>query len=277
VSAHVDPDEGVVRRIGSGGEYVDTDRDGGLVLGGRRYRLLELNNPTDNPDEYGVTRGVLEMHAAELGLSAQAINYARGMYKSGVPSGYLKTSIPNFKKPQADLLREQWLDSHGGDERSVAILNATTEYVPIALSPVDMALIQLRQMSLLDIANAFGVPVYLLGGSDSTNSNTYSNAESRNIDFRQFSLSPWAVAFEEELTSLTPQGQFVIVDFRALLRSDSKSRYEAYSVGLRDGWLTINEVRRTEGMEPFGEEPVKNPPAGITEGGEGGSDAGTVA
>jgi len=242
-------DGSVVRRIGTErtGSYVDTARDGSLTLGGRRYRLVELNNPLDTPDAYGITRGVLAMHAAELGLAQQELTYASGMFKSGIPSGYLKTSIPNQSEAQAQRLKGQWLAEHGGDSRSIAVLNATTEFVPIALNPVDMALIQSRQMSLLDIANAFGVPVHMLGGNDG-GSNTYSNAESRNSDFRQFSLAPWAVAFEEVLTSLTTAGSFIVVDFRGLLRPDTSTRYAAYGQAISAGWMTVDEVRRLENL-----------------------------
>jgi len=269
VSPHENENGDIVRRIGqplNTGEWVETARDGSLSLGGRRYRMVELKNPLDRIDEYGMTRGVLEMHAAELRLAYQSVKYATGMFQSGVPSGYLKSSIPNFNKPQADRLKEQWLREHSGDIRSVAVLNATTEYVPISLSPVDIALIQNRQMSLLDIANAFGIPAYMIGGSDG-GSNTYSNAESRNSDFRQFSLAPWAVAFEEVLTALTVQGAFIVVDFRGLLRPDTSTRYAAYAQAISSGWMTVDEVRRLENMPGLvaPETPTTDTPAGISD------------
>jgi hypothetical protein len=39
----------------------------------------------------------------------------------------------------------------------------------------------------------------------------------------------------------------------ALLRPDTKSRYEAHKVALDAGFLTIDEVRELENREPFGE------------------------
>jgi HK97 family phage portal protein len=255
VAPHVDDDGAVVRRIGGGGasraEQVQTTFDGTFVLGSRPYRLLELNSPLSPRDEYGITRGVLATHAAEMGLAARAQRYADGMFSTGVPAGILKSSVPNIKKEQAERLREQWMESHGGDRRSVAVLNSTTDFVPLGLSPVDLALIEMRQMSLLDVANAFGVPVYMLGGNDG-GSNTYSNAESRNMDFKQFSLYHWATAVEETLTALLATGVYVAIAFGGLLRPDTKTRYEAYSAAIRDGWLTPDEVRLMESLPPLG-------------------------
>ena len=236
------------RRIGDPrtGEYIDTDIDGSFQLGPRLYRMLELLNPVSPVDEYGCAQGVLAMHANELGLATQAISYAGGMYRSGVPAGYLKVSTPNFNAPAAEKLKEQWLNAHGGDRRSTAVLNSTTEYVPIQMSPVDMALIQMRQMSLLDISNMFGVPSFFLG-YDGSSSNTYSNAESRNQDLQQ-SLMHWAKNAEDTVGSLVPLGSFVEIDFRGLLRPDTKSRYEAYASALSSGWITVAEVRQLENL-----------------------------
>jgi HK97 family phage portal protein len=256
VGPRVDEDGYVVRVIGNGSEQVQTSFDGTFVLGSRRYRLLELNSPLATRDEYGITQGVLATHSAEMGLAARAQRYADGMFSTGVPAGILKTSIPNVKKEQAERLREQWMDAHGGDRRSVAVLNATTDFQPLGLSPVDLALIEMRRMSLLDVANAFGVPVYMLGGNDG-GSNTYSNAESRNMDFKQFSLYGWATAVEEVITSLLATGVFMVISFGGLLRPDTATRYAAYSTAIKDGWLTPNEVRLFENIPPLPEAAVE--------------------
>lgn len=266
------PDGFVHRRIGpAGGDGIETDFDGRFAVGPRPYRLVELRNPTGWVDEYGLTKGVLEMHAVELGLALQALTYGTGAYRSGVPAGILKTSVPNFNKEQADALRARWMEHHGGDRKSIAVLNATTDFMPLPnASPVDLELINSRKMSLLDIANAFGVPAYMIGGSDG-GSNTYSNAESRNRDFLSFSLLPWANAVEDVLSSLVPQGQYLEVAFSGLLKPDTATRYKAYSMALRDGWLSVDEVRLLESLppmqpaRPFGGPPQMDPGLPLSE------------
>lgn len=244
------------RRIGAETDplSVETDYDGRFDIGGRTHRLLELLNPMDAVDEYGLARGVLEKHAAETGMAQQQLSYGRRMYRSGVPAGYLKVSVPNYSKDQAEALKARWLDANGGDERSIAVLNATTDFQPLAMSPVDMALIESRKMTLVDIANMFGVPVYHLNGGDSGGL-TYSTAESRSRDLITYTLMPWANAAEDMLTGLLPAGQYVEVGFTGLLRADTKTRYDAYSTALRDGWMSIDEVRAVEGLAPIGPAP----------------------
>lgn len=239
------------RRIGTEPSgYLDTDYDGRFMVGGRRYRMVEFRNPLDTVDESGRTRGVLEMHAAEYGMAEQAVRYGSSTFRSGVPSGYLKVSVPNYSADQAAALKAKWLESHGGDRRSIAVLNSTTDFTPLSMSPLDMALIESRRMSLIDVANMFGVPPYMIGGTDG-GSNTYSNAESRNADLMRFTLLQHANNVDDVLTGLVPAGQYVEVSFNGLLRADTATRYAAYSTAIKDGWLLPGEVRTLENLPPL--------------------------
>ena len=84
--------------------------------------------------------------------------YTAGVFQSGVPAGYLKSTQPSMTQDQATQLKTAWLAQHGGAKRSIAVLNATTEFHPIRSVPVDAQLAGAREWSLRDIALAFGVP-----------------------------------------------------------------------------------------------------------------------
>ena len=81
----------------------------------------------------------------------------------------------------------------------------------------------------------------------------YTNAESRSLDFRTYTLLPWANAVEDVLSALLPAGQWVNVDFRGLLKADTATRYDSYEVALRNGFLTVAEVRNLENLPPLEE------------------------
>ena len=49
---------------------------------------------------------------------------------------------------------------------------------------------------------------------------------------------------------LPGSGTFLKFNTAALLRGDPKSRYEAYEIGLRNGFYSINDVRRLEDDTP---------------------------
>ena len=56
------------------------------------------------------------------------------------------------------------------------------------------------------------------------------------------------------LTALAPNGQTIRFNFEAFLRPDTLTRYQAHEIALRNGFLTPNEVRKIEGLNPLEED-----------------------
>ena len=210
-----------------------------------------------SPYRGGHGNGVITRHAADLGLAIMTRNYTEGMYSSGVPAGYLKSSQPHLEESDAKDLKAKWLDQHGGAKRSIAVLNATTDFNPIQISPLDSALDTARQWSLRDVALAFGVPPYMLGVPG--DSSTYANVESRMIELRGFTLLPWVRRIESTLDAQYPRGTTLKIKTAGLERADTKTRFDAYAVGIAAGFLTVDDVRALEDYPPL--EVVPPPPA----------------
>ena len=210
-------------------------------------KLLHLRN-FGELDERKFGLGVLRRHALSFQTADEMRKYTSGVYKSGIPNGILKVSNPNLTSEQAADLKAKWLENHG-NKRSIAILNSTTDFQPLSISPVDAQLLQMSQMSINDIALAFGLDPYMLGGS--SDSNTYANVESRNIAFVQNTLLPWIRRIEETLNAETSRGTNVKINLSGLLRADTATRTQAYASGLDKGYLTINEVRAFEDLPPL--------------------------
>jgi HK97 family phage portal protein len=197
--------------------------------------------------------GVLERFGADLGVMQSLRDYMAGAFASGVPAGYLKTSAPNIGPEQAQQLKDKWMSQHGG-RRSIAVLNATTEFHPLTWSPVDVGAAEFARISLNQVALMFGLPAYLLGAP--TDSNTYANVESRMTELYQLTLLPWIGRIESVLDAQLPRGTDVRVEIDGLLRADTRTRYESYAIALSNGFLTVNEVREFEGRPPLTMEAV---------------------
>jgi hypothetical protein len=61
----------------------------------------------------GTGRGVLTTFGNELGLSVSVRSYTSGVFQSGVPAGYLKSSAPTMTPTQAEELKARWMAQHG--------------------------------------------------------------------------------------------------------------------------------------------------------------------
>lgn len=251
--------------IGSEGarpeDKVMFSRDGYVTLGPITYRIVTLRNPHFATDVEGHTPGVFEGHPGAFRLSGQIDTYTSGTFRSGIPAGYLKVdqSMNGMTQDQADELKAKWMDSHGGDRRSIAVLNAFTSFVPLNLSPVDAALAEVKRLSVADVAMAFALDPEVLGTSLS-NSATYKNAQEYWTRHRDFGLSAWIAAVQDTLTSLLPGTQGVVVDLDRFSNPEPMVRFEGYAVAIAAGVLTPNECRELEGLPPLPEPKPAPPP-----------------
>ncbi len=236
--------------IGDGTDTVEFDRDGYTTLGPVRYRITVLRNPHSPVDADGMSLGVFGLHPGTFRLGGYLDGYTAGVFRSGVPSGYLKVDGPGLTQEQADELKGKWMDAHGGVRKSVAVLNATTSYSPLTFTPVDAAIAEVKRLSLADLAFAFGLDPYLLGVTLG-NSATYSNIREAWTNHRDFGLALWTSAVQDTLTALIPAGQTVAVNFDGFAAPSLAERVTTGAAAVAAGLMTADEWRATEGLDPL--------------------------
>lgn len=225
-------------------------------IGGRGYSTDQLVH-IKGPCEPGALRGlgVLEAHleSGTLELAQEQARQARSLSRHGVPTGVLKSANPDLTLTEAADLKRGWLSAQR--DRTVAVLNATTEFEALSWNPEELQLIEARKFSLHEIALIFGLPLYFLGADQA--SRTYSNLEQEGISLIRDTLIGHLARIEQTLSLAFPRGTTVQADLDSVLRADTATRYGAYKVALDGGWLTIDEVRDRENLAPL---PTPSPP-----------------
>lgn len=191
------------------------------------------------------------------GLAAQ--EYAGTFFENGAhPSGV-------FTTPKG-LTDEQFLryqrsikDSQTGENaHKVMVLEEGMDFKAIGVTNKDAMLIEARQFSRGDIASGWRVPPHKIGDLSRA---TFSNIEQQNIEFATDCIRPRLVRFERRVQGdlVDPlemqDGNEYYVEFLmdALLRGDIKSRYSSYAVARQWGWLSVNDVRGMENLNPLAE------------------------
>lgn len=240
--------DSLVWEIGNGPDIVRTDRDGYLLMPGR-MRLIVLRDPHGEVDAEGRSIGLFERNRSTFHISGTIDNYTSGIYRAGVPSGFLKVTTPGLTEEKARTIRAAWMSAHGGDRRSVAVLNATTDFEPIQFSPVDMALIEGKRSNLADMAMAFGFDPGGALGLSMGGSMTYANAQNQFARLRQ-DLMPWIVAVEQTIGALLPTGRDMRIDFAELTRPDPAQQIPVINAAIQSGLLDVNEGRAQLGLPP---------------------------
>jgi phage portal protein BeeE len=245
------------------GDAVVFDRDGRATLGPVRYRIVVLRNPHSPVDTEGRSLGVFAMSPGTYRLAAQVESYASGTFRAGIPAGYLRVQTPGLTSEAATELKTRWMAAHGGDRRSIAVLNATTEFQPLNLSPVDAALDQVKRLNMADVAFSFGLDPMTLGVG-LQNSATYTNLRDAWANHRDFGLAPWTAAVEDALSALLPGVTSVRVNLDGFANPTAAERYAAWQVAITAGIVTVDEVRAAEGLPELdtpAPEPAPPPPA----------------
>lgn len=198
--------------------------------------------------------GPIALAREAVGLAIETERHGAQLFgNAGRPAGLLTTE-QKLDSEQVKQLTESWHAAQAGDNRlKTAILDAGMTYQQMALSNEDAQFLETRKFQRGEIASLFRVPPHMIGDLDRA---TFSNIEHQALDFVKYTMGPWYGRWEQAITmQLTPPADrgtlFAEFLVDGLLRGDSKARHTAHSMGLRDGYLNVNEVRAMEGRNPI--------------------------
>lgn len=196
----------------------------------------------------------ITLHREALGLAMAGEEYrARFFSNSAIPEGVLEAKT-RLSDAAIKHITDSWRAAHQGltEAHRVAILEEGVEWKATGMPAGDMQWIEGQQFQLTEVSRIFRVPPHKI--SD-LNRATYSNVDKQEQQFKGDSLEPWLVRIEEQmsLSLLTPAERVsLFAEFKmdAQWRADIRTRYEAYARGKQWGWLSTNDIRGFENMNP---------------------------
>ena len=193
--------------------------------------------------------GLLQAQRQGLGMSIAVNEYAARYFNGGgTPSLVVHTENPDLSQEDADVIKQKIMMQYGGRSREPLIAGGLK--IEKMNEDADKSqLVESRQFDLTEIANMLGIPPYYLGAPNS--SRTYSNVQEEQLQLLRFALFPWMIRFEQAFSDLLPRGQVAKFNVDAFLRADTLTRYQAHEIGLRSGFLTVDDVRKIEDLEPL--------------------------
>lgn len=234
-----------------------------IVLGEDMFHLMGFS-------EDGISGlSILTMARESFGLGIAFDRYASSLFRRGMrPSGVLKH--PEKLTPNARAnLRAALEELHSGAENGgrPLLLDEKMEWQQIGLTNKDAEFLDSRKFAITEIARWFGVPPHKIADLERSTNN---NIEHQGIEWVVDGILPWAKRIEQTITRdliVAPEVYFAEFLLEGLLRGDTKSRYEAYALARQWGWLSVNDIRRLENMNPVegGDtylEPLNMVPAG---------------
>lgn len=201
-------------------------------------------------------------------LARQTIGLALATEKFGAkyfanfarPSGILIS--PTVLQPaQRTANKNSWMEAQGGENANkVAVLDGGWDFKPISNKPDESQLNETEVTLVQKICAFFHVPPHVVGASQRSGR---TNMEQEAQEITQYTLAPWFTGLRQEFKrKLFPSpgiGRaatnrfYVDFDLTELLRPDAASRNAFYSGGKQWGFLSTNDVRAFEKLNPIAE------------------------
>jgi HK97 family phage portal protein len=207
---------------------------------------------------YGGLLGMspISRHAETIALAIAAEKFAAAFFRNGArPSAVIEMDAKLPNDAVGNRIRDGLERAYSGVDNAfkIAVLELGMKLKPFSFSNADSQLIEVRKEAALAIAMMFSIPPHKIGILDKA---TFSNIEHQAIEYVTGPVSGLARSIESSLTlsCLTQQEQkdyFIEHDLNGLLRGDLASRYRAYAIGRQWGWLSANDVRTTENLNPI--------------------------
>jgi HK97 family phage portal protein len=193
-----------------------------------------------------------------IGMGLAAEEYGAKFFANDATPGLAITHPGDLSDTAKDSMRRSWRNAHMGSDKShnVAILDEGIKVEKIGITPRDAQFLEVRKFQVPEICRIFRVPPHMVADLDRA---TFSNIEEQQIDFVVYSILPWCKRIEACLTNrLVPEANkrqyFFEHNIDGKLRGNTQDRFTAYATARQWGWMSINDIREKENMNPIGPE-----------------------
>ena len=199
-----------------------------------------------------VGKSVIEAARESIGLGLAADQFGGSFFGNGANVSAVLTHPGRLSDEAYKRLMASWQRRYSGldNAHKTAILEEGMNLTKVSISPSESQFLETRQFGVVDIARFFRIPLAYLGSLE--NSSTRANIEEQGIQFQRNTILPWVKRWEAEFNrKLFPNGNDYYIRFNmdGLLRGDISSRYSSYATARQWGWLSVNDIRKFEGLD----------------------------
>lgn len=202
-----------------------------------------------------VGRGLVQRARDSIGLTLGLEQFSASSFANGAQPGGILRHPNKLTADARSNIRAEWEALHRGTNNAgkIAVLQEGMEFQAMQMTASDTQLIEQRAFQLTEVARWFNLPPHLLRDLSRA---TFGNIEHQSLEYLTYTIRPIARAMEQEaqrrlLTGTEKQTHYTELDLDDLSLADRASRFAAYAVARQNGWMSANEIRDEEGMDPI--------------------------
>ena len=240
---------------------VDRDDSGALTY---KYQMADESTITLSPSEVLHIPGMgfdgimgyspIALMKTTLGLTLAAEEYGSKVFSNGATPAGVLTHPNRLKDPEK--LRKAWNAAYGGSANAgkIGILEEGMKFERISMPNSEAQFLETRKFQVSEICRIYRVPPHMVGDLEHA---TFSNIEHQSISFAVHTIRPWLVRIEQSMNkalfSENERGKYFLkFNMDALMRGDYKSRMEGYAIARQNGWMSADDIRGLENLNPIG-------------------------
>lgn len=219
-------------------------KDVKIMINGQSYESYNFVILTQNTNDGIQGKGIIQCNNELLSTMLTSMQREKNLAKTGgVNRGILK-SAKKLSQEAMDALKKAWKNLYSGNNNAM-VLNEGMDFVTVSQTSKDMELYNNKTANNKLINQILNIPTSVIDG-------TASDAEFNN--WIKVSINPILSQLENALNNSllfeSEKGKkFFAIDTDEILKSDIEKRYRGYEIGLRTGFLTLDEVRRFENLK----------------------------
>jgi HK97 family phage portal protein len=172
--------------------------------------------------------------------------------------GVLKLPTSPKTPEEERALKERWKAERAGvgNAFKTYFLGPGMDYQLLQPKLGEFQMVENRQFNVEEIARYFGVPIHLL--SVTAGSQGYGrNLDVLGMEFVRYGLRGWKKRLEAEanIKLFAPRsGKFTEIDLSELMQGDNQTRATTFDLHIKNGTMSVNEVREEMGLNSIGPE-----------------------
>lgn len=245
---------------GTDGWVYYTFRNLAPAMGSTTYREDQVHHVRKAPLTVSGLEGVpvWETGRETFGRALAVEQFGATFFANGGSGGGVLEHPGNFKSKddQDDFLRTWREGGTGLNRHRDRLLKFGLKYTPFSVANDEAQFLETKKQLGYEVAALWNMPPHRVGMLERSTNN---NIEQQSIEFVMYALGPDIAATEQAmerdlLVGAEQDRYFIEFNVAGLLRGDIKARYAAYMQGRQGGWLSINDVRRFENLDPIGTE-----------------------
>jgi HK97 family phage portal protein len=190
-----------------------------------------------------------------IGLSISIDKFGSKFFSNDAVPGYIYKHPGELGDEAYDHLKDSLEERKGVDKsHTPVILEEGMSIERLGIPPDDAQFLETKKFQVGEIARIFRVPPHMIGDVEKVTS-WGSGIDAQEQGYVNHTLRPWAKRTEEYLNmQLLPKQDQTSLYYEhlmdGLLRGDIQTRYASYVQAITNGFMSRNEVREKENMNP---------------------------